>query len=86
MPDIGDNSIVSYVIGKSNNHKLVFNTLYKDIEANPTATQLFHSVLGFQYTSKTFNHKLNEINALQSMSRVGRCINNGPMEVFFGVL
>ena len=84
--DIGDNSIISYVIGKSNNNKLVFDTLDKAIEANPTATPLFHSDRGFQYTSKTFKYKLNTINAVQSMSRVGRCIDNGPMEAFWGTL
>lgn len=84
--DIVDNSIISYVIGKSNNNKLVFDTLDKAIEASPTAMLLFHSDRGFQYTSKTFKHKLNEINGIQSMSRVGRCIDNGPMEAFWGNL
>ena len=84
--DIADNSIISYVIGKSNNNKLVFDTLDKAIEANPTAMPLFHSDRGFQYTSKTFKYKLNAINAVQSMSRVGRCIDNGPMEAFWGTL
>ncbi|MDB1949081.1 IS3 family transposase [Clostridium tertium] len=36
--NLGDNSIISYVLGKSNNNKLVFDTLDKAIEANPTAT------------------------------------------------
>ena len=36
--DIGDNSIISYVIGKSNNNKLFFDTLDKVIEANLAAT------------------------------------------------
>ena len=70
--DLADNSIISYVLGKSNNNKLVFDTLDKAIEYNPTATPLFHSDRGFQYTSKTFKNKLNAINAVQSMSRVGR--------------
>lgn len=63
-----------------------FDTLDKAIESNPTATPLFHSDRGFQYTSKTFKYKLNEINAIQSMSRVGRGIDNGPMEAFWGTL
>ncbi|MNP56285.1 Integrase core domain protein [compost metagenome] len=74
------------MLGRSNNNKLVFDTLDKAIESNPTATPLFHSDRGFQYTSKTFKYKLNEINAIQSMSRVGRCIDNGPMEAFWGTL
>lgn len=84
--DLGDNSIVSYVLGKSNNNKLVFNTLDKAVESNPTATPLFHSDRGYQYTSKIFKCKLDAINATQSMSRVGRCIDNGPMEAFWGTL
>ncbi|WP_416246481.1 IS3 family transposase [Clostridium sp. HCS.1] len=84
--DLGDNSIISYVLGKSNNNKLVFDTLDKAIISNPNATPLFHSDRGFQYTSKIFKNKLNAINAIQSMSRVGRCIDNGPMESFWGTL
>lgn len=84
--DLGDNSIISYVLSNSNNNKLVFDTLDKAIKSNPTATPLFHSDRGFQYTSKSFKNKLNAINATQSMSRVGRCIDNGPMEGFWGTL
>lgn len=83
--DLGDNSIVSYVLSKHNN-KLVFDTLDKAIKDNPTATPIFHSDRGYQYTSKTFKFKLNSINAVQSMSRIGRCIDNGPMEAFWGTL
>lgn len=84
--DLADNSIIFYVISKSNNNKLFFDTLDKAIEANPTAKPLFHSDRGFQYTSKIFKYKLNSINAIQSMSSVGRCIDNGPMEAFWGIL
>ena len=84
--DLGYNSIISYVLGKSNNNKLVFDTLDKAVETNPTATPLFHSDRGFQYICQTFKKKLNKINAVQSMSRVGRCIDNGPMEAFWGTL
>lgn len=84
--DLGDNSIVSHVLSTCNNNKLVFDTLDKAILSNPTATPLFHSDRGFQYTSKTFKSKLNSINAVQSMSRVGRCIDNGPMEAFWGTI
>ena len=62
------------------------DTLDKAIISNPNATPLFHSDRGFQYTSKIFKNKLNAINAIQSMSRVGRCIDNGPMESFWGTL
>ncbi|WP_195245619.1 hypothetical protein [Clostridium celatum] len=57
--DLGDNSIISYVLDKSNNNKSVFDPLYKAVEANQTAMPLFHSDCRFQYTCKTFNNKLN---------------------------
>lgn len=84
--DLGDKSIVSYVIGKSNNNSLFFETFDLAIKKNPNAKPIFHSDRGFQYTSKIFRHKLNEAGMLQSISRVGRCIDNGPMEAFWGTL
>ncbi|WP_341274659.1 IS3 family transposase [Clostridium beijerinckii] len=56
------------------------------VSANPTAKPLFHSDRGFQYTNRTFKAKLDKIKATQSMSRVSRCIDNGPMEGFWGTL
>lgn len=47
---------------------------------------IFHSDLGFQYTHKDFKLKLDSISAIQSMSRVGRCIDNGPMEGFLVII
>ena len=84
--DLNDKSIVSYVLGASNNNALVFQTFDLAMLANPMATPLFHSDRGFQYTSKLFRNKLNQAGIVQSMSRVGRCIDNGPMEGFWGTL
>ena len=84
--DLGDRSIVSYVIGKSNNNVLVFETFDKALEVHPDARPIFHSDRGFQYTSKVFRTKLNATGMIQSMSRVGCCIDNGPMEGFWGIL
>jgi len=84
--DLYDNSIVSYVLGHSNNNKLVFDTFDVAIENNPTASPLFHSDRGFQYTSKNFKLKLDSVSAIKSMSRVGRCIDNGPIEGFWELL
>lgn len=84
--DIFDRRIVSYKIGTSNNNQLVFETFNEAIADNPTAHPLFHSDRGFQYTSKTFHNMLMKAGMRQSMSRVGRCIDNGPMEGFWGIL
>jgi len=84
--DLGDKSIVSYVLGHSNNNQLVFETFDLAVAANPKAEPLFHSDRGFQYTNRQFKTKLDSVNATQSMSRVSRCIDNGPMEGFWGII
>lgn len=84
--DLYDRRIVAYNIGTSNNNQLVFDNFYEAVKLNPTAHPLFHSDRGFQYTNKTFHNKLMEAGMRQSMSRVGRCIDNGPMEGFWGIL
>ena len=84
--DLYDRRIVAYKIGDSNNNHLVFSTFDEAIEHNPDAHPIFHSDRGFQYTNKTFHKKLVDAGMIQSMSRVGRCIDNGPMEGWWGIL
>lgn len=84
--DLYDRRIVSYIIGDFNNNALVFDTFDKAVEANPDAHPLFHSDRGCQYTSRIFHAKLENAGMIQSMSRVAKCIDNGPMEGFWGIL
>ena len=84
--DLYDRRIVAYKIGTSNNSQLVFDTFDEAVAQNPEAHPLLHSDRGYQYTSKMFRAKLDKANMIQSMSRVGRCIDNGPMEGFWGIL
>ena len=84
--DLYDRRIVSYVIRNSNDNPLVFDTLDAAIAANPDVHPLFHSDRGFQYTSRAFHRKLEAAGMTQSMSRVAHCIDNGPMEGFWGIL
>ena len=84
--DLYDRSIVAYELSYRNDNKLVFDTLNKAIENNPEAHPLFHSDRGFQYTNNVFREKLNKQGMQQSMSRVGSCIDNGPMEGFWGIV
>ncbi len=84
--DLKSRDIVSFAIGKSNNNQLVFRTFDLAVEKYPDAHPLFHSDRGFQYTSPQFRAKLDKQKMEQSMSRVGRCIDNGPMEGFWGIL
>lgn len=84
--DLYDRYPVAYVISFRNDNQLVFKTFDKALAANPEAKPLFHSDRGFQYTSKVFQKKLREHEMEQSMSRVGHCIDNGPVEGFWGII
>lgn len=84
--DLHDKSIVGYVLGHSNNNNLVFKTLDIALEASPGASPIIHSDRGYQYTSNGFKQKLDAAEMTHSMSRVGKCIDNGPMEGFWGIL
>ena len=84
--DLYDRRIVSYIIRNSNDNPLVYDTFDAAVKANPDAHPIFHSDRGFQYTNRTFHSKLEKAGMTQSMSRVARCIDNGPMEGFWGIL
>ena len=84
--DLYDRRIVAYVIRDRNDNPLVFDTLDIAISENPDAHPLFHSDRGFQYTNRRFHTKLEKAGIRQSMSRVAKCIDNGPMEGFWGII
>lgn len=84
--DLCDRRIVSFVIRDRNDNKLVFDTFDLAVSTNPEAHPLFHSDRGFQYTNRVFREKLVDAGMTQSMSRVGCCIDNGPMEGFWGII
>ena len=84
--DLKSRDIVAFAIGKSNNNQLVFDTFDMAVWRYPKAKPLIHSDRGLQYTSKQFKARLDAAGMAQSMSRVGRCIDNGPMEGFRGIL
>ena len=84
--DLYDNSIISYSTSIFNNNELVFKTFRQALKAYPNTKAIFHSDRGYQYTSKAFKRMIEKQGMTQSMSRVGKCIDNGPMENFWGIL
>ena len=84
--DLYDRRIIAYKLGDSNNNALVFETFDEAISLYPQAKPIFHSDRGFQYTNKVFHQKLVDAGMIQSMSRVGRCLDNAPMEGWWGIL
>jgi transposase InsO family protein len=47
---------------------------------------LIHSDQGFHYTNPEYIEKVKALEMIQSMSRKGNCIDNAPVESFFGHL
>jgi len=84
--DLYDNSIIEYELSFKNVNSFVFKMFDRAVENNPGAKPIFHSDRGYSYTNNVFKTKLEKAGMKQSMSRVGKCIDNGPMEGFFGIL
>ena len=84
--DLYDRRIVAFQISNHNDNPLVMNTFGEAVRLEPNAHPLFHSDRGFQYTGKQFSTKLKKHHMKQCMSRVAHCIDNGPMEGFWGIL
>lgn len=84
--DLYDRRIVAFKIGDHNDNPLVMDTFDEAAVLESDAHPLFHSDRGYQYTSKQFSARLKKHHMKQSMSRVAHCIDNGPMEGFWGIL
>lgn len=84
--DLYDRRIVAFKISDHNDNPLVMDTFDEAVRLEPNAHPLFHSDRGYQYTSAQFYMRLKDHHMKQSMSRVAHCIDNGPMEGFWGIL
>lgn len=82
--DLYDRFPVGYSAGLRNDVSLVNESFMAALSEHDHQDTLFHSDRGFQYTRKAFGTQLKENGFTQSMSRVGHCIDNGPMEGFQG--
>ena len=84
--DLGGGKIIAHKLSRSNNNALVNDTVYPILDQVLPGKTILHSDRGYQYTSPAFRHILKKHEVIQSMSRVGKCIDNGPMENFWGIL
>lgn len=83
--DLYDRYPVGFAVSERNDIALTDASLEMAHNAYPEATPLYHSDRGFQYTRNVFKTKLKKYGMTQSMSRVSRCIDNGPCEGFQGL-
>jgi len=85
VKDIATGEIVGWNTSPNLQMNIVFDTL-KSLKTNVSSLQniLIHSDQGFHYTNPDWRSDIRELGMIQSMSRKGRCIDNAPIESFFG--
>lgn len=86
--DMFNGEILSYGISKHPTLDLVLKPLEKAIEIikDSTYRTTIHSDQGWHYQHRKWIKTLKDNKIFQSMSRKGNCIDNSPMENFFGLL
>src|SRR5699024_2849640 len=86
--DMFNGEILSYRLSKSPNAKAVLdglNEVIKLAKRCPYRTTI-HTDQGWAYQMKAFSKALKDNRIFQSMSRRGNCLDNSPMENFFGIM
>lgn len=85
--DLHNREIVSFNVSKSPNFIQTRDMLNKAFDKyNNLEGLIFHTDQGWQYQMYQFIKSLKDKNIIQSMSRKGNCLDNSPMENFFGKL
>ena len=87
VKDVASREIVAYEVTTTLTMEIVYRTLKKLKEAldgNVHPEAMIHSDQGFHYTHPEYQQRVKEIGLTQSMSRRGNCLDNAPIESFFG--
>ena len=86
--DMFNGEIISYSITTSPSLEAIITPLEEAIEKTSDCKykRIFHSDQGWAYQLKQYTNRLESDGILQSMSRKGNCLDNSPMENFFGIL
>ncbi len=83
--DMHNREIISYNISTSPSYSQITDMLNKAFNKFDDLSNLtFHSDQGWQYQMFRYHKALRERGITQSMSRKGNCLDNSPMENFFG--
>lgn len=83
IKDIASGEIVAWYLLPHITMELVLKTIE---QMKPYQNALIHSDQGFHYTNPRYIEKVEALEMIQSMSRKGNCIDNAPIESFFGHL
>jgi transposase InsO family protein len=81
------------IVGKSVSNKMdirltnsAVDKALKGLSKEKRKNLIIHSDQGFHFTHFSYRNKLKKKGIIQSMSRKGNCIDNAPIESFFGHL
>jgi putative transposase len=89
VKDLATKEIVASRVSKSVDVKTVTRTMeqsLRKLSPQERSSLMVHSDQGFQFTHLLFRNLLSENSVTQSMSRRGNCLDNAPVESFFGHL
>ena len=86
--DMFNGEILSYRLSERPNAKAILDALDETITIarNCPYRTTIHTDQGWGYQMKAFNKRLKDNDIFQSMSRRGNCLDNSPMENFFGIM
>jgi putative transposase len=87
--DLGTREIKSYAMSKNASVYFVRKALERALYKVPKCDRnnlIIHSDQGYHYTHFDYRKLLEEHGVKQSMSRKGNCLDNAPVESFFGHL
>jgi len=83
VKDIATGEIAAWHLSQHITMELVLETIDQMKQCRDA---LIHSDQGFHYTNPEYIRKIEMLGMVQSMSRKGNCIDNAPIESFFGHL
>lgn len=89
LKDIASGEIVAYTLSKTLKLDFVIKMIKKAIELTPDECLdklILHSDRGVHYRSNVYQKLLKKYGITQSMSRKANCLDNAPIESFFGHL
>lgn len=87
--DLATKEIVAFNVSRDLELKTGFESIEKKLSSMKICERkelMIHSDQGFHYTNPYYVSKLSEYGVKQSMSRRGNCLDNAPIESFFGHL
>lgn len=87
VKDLASREIVHYSVSSNINLDLAcdgMDRLFAGLTEDIRTGLIVHSDQGSHYTSPVYRNKLKHYGITQSMSRKGNCLDNAPIESFFG--